>query len=170
MKIGSGKFLAKTENPTISVDKCKQSRYNEFTNVNNVTGVILMNVERISLTDAEWRVMECLWASSPQTGRELVEKLEKQESWSRSTTLTLLRRMETKGAVICDTAVHPNTFRPLIVREDAAVQETEALLERVYKGSLSFLVSSLTKKQTLPKEEIEKLYVILNQLEEGEHD
>ena len=51
----------------------------------------------------------------------------------------------------------------------AAVQETEHLLERVYQGSVSLMVSSLAKKQTLSQEEIDKLYAILREMEE-EHD
>ena len=47
--------------------------------------------------------------------------------------------------------------------------ETEHLLERVYQGSVSLMVSSLAKKQTLSQEEIDKLYAILREMEE-DHD
>ena len=60
-------------------------------------------------------------------------------------------------------------YRPQVAREDAAVQETEHLLERMYQGSVSLMVSSLVKKQTLSQEEIDKLYAILREVEE-EHD
>lgn len=125
-----------------------------------------MSVQRINLTTAEWSVMECLWESSPRTGREATQWLENRLGWNRSTTLTLLRRMEAKGAVASDTLDGIKTFRPLVRREEAALQETEDFLDRVYKGSLSMLVSSLTKKQSLPQEEIDELYEILRQLEE----
>jgi len=124
----------------------------------------------LTLTEAEWTVMECLWEKSPRTGRETVVCLEKKMGWSRSTTLTMLRRLEGKGAVATDRAEEPATFRPLIAREEVAVQETENLLERAYKGSLSLLVSSLTKKQSLPQKEIDELYAILKELEEKNHD
>ena len=104
------------------------------------------------------------------TGREATQCLEERMGWNRSTTLTLLRRMETKGAVACDTADGIKTFRPLVRREDAALRETEHFLDRVYNGSLSMLVSSLTKKQTLPQEEIDALYAILRQLEEAKNN
>ena len=125
-----------------------------------------MNGKHISLTEAEWTVMECLWEKSPRTGRETVSWLEQKVGWTRSTTLTMLRRLEAKGAVAGDTAGELKTFRPLIAREDVAVQETENLLERAYKGSLSLLVSSLTKKQALPQKEIDELYAILREMEE----
>lgn len=129
-----------------------------------------MNEQYISLTEAEWTVMECLWESSPRTGRETVAWLERKMGWTRSTTLTLLRRLEGKGAVEGNTEGELKTFRPLVLREDVAVRETESLLDRVYKGSLSLLVSSLTKKQSLPQKEIDELYAILREMEEKNSD
>lgn len=123
----------------------------------------------MGLTEAEWQAMECLWTSAPRTGREIIDALGKTTGWSRSTTLTLLRRLEDKGAVSAVSEGGMKHYRPQVAREDAAVQETEHLLERVYQGSVSLLVSSLVKKQTLSQEEIDKLYAILREMEE-EHD
>ena len=120
----------------------------------------------MNLTEAEWSVMECLWKNESLTGRAATELLESAVGWSRSTTLTLLRRLEAKGAVgtkVCDGL---KTFFPLIRREDAAMHETESFLDRVYNGSLSLMVSSLTKRSQLSHEEIDALYGILKQLEE----
>lgn len=123
----------------------------------------------MGLTEAEWQVMECLWMSALRTGREIIDALGKTTGWSRSTTLTLLRRLEDKGAVSAVSEGGMKHYRPQVAREDAAVQETEHLLERVYQGSVSLMVSSLVKKQTLSQEEIDKLYAILREMEE-EHD
>ena len=123
----------------------------------------------MGLTEAEWQVMEFLWTSAPRTGREIIDALGKTTGWSRSTTLTLLRRLEDKGAVSAVSEGGMKHYRPQVAREDAAVQETEHLLERVYQGSVSLLVSSLVKKQTLSQEEIDKLYAILREMEE-DHD
>ena len=129
-----------------------------------------MNDKHISLTEAEWTVMECLWEKSPRTGRETVAWLDQKMGWTRSTTLTMLRRLEAKGAVAGDTEGELKTFRPLIGREEVAVRETENLLDRAYKGSLSLLVSSLTKKQSLPQNEIDELYAILREMEGKKDD
>ena len=129
-----------------------------------------MNDKNLTLTEAEWTVMECLWEQSPRTGRETVAWLDQKMGWTRSTTLTMLRRLEAKGAVAGDTEGELKTFRPLIAREEVAVRETENLLDRAYKGSLSLLVSSLTKKQSLPQNEIDELYAILREMEGKNHD
>ena len=121
----------------------------------------------MNLTNMEWNVMEMLWERGSVTGREAAEWLENQLGWSRSTTLTHLRRMEAKGAVGSSTDDRLKTFRPLISRENAAIAETEDFLSRVYKGSLSMMVSSFTRRQTLSKEEIDQLYDILDKIEEG---
>ena len=129
-----------------------------------------MEKEHIRLTEAEWAVMECLWEKEPRTGREVVQWLGKRMGWTRSTSLTLLRRLEAKGAVSGEADGERKVFRPLIRREDAALRETESLLDRVYKGSLSLMVSSLTKKQPLRQEEIDELYSILREMEAGSND
>lgn len=129
-----------------------------------------MSDKNITLTNAEWSVMECLWESAPKTGREITDYLEAREGWNRSTTLTLLSRLEAKGAVVSDSEGRKKTFSPLLRREDAALHEAEDFLSRVYKGSLSLMVSSLTKKKALPKEEIDQLYAMLKKLEEVENN
>lgn len=129
-----------------------------------------MGNQHINLTDAEWNVMECLWEKSPRTGRETIDYLKERMGWSRSTTLTLLRRMEEKGAVGSELSGDVKQFIPMISREQAAIQETEDFLGRVYKGSLGMMLSSFTKKQTLSKNEIDELYSILKELEANTDD
>lgn len=129
-----------------------------------------MAKEHINLTEAEWRVMECLWERSPQTGREVIQQLEEKAGWNRSTTLTLLSRLEGKGAVSTNSEGSKKTFSAVLQREDAAMRETEDFLSRVYKGSLSLLVSSMTKKKALSKNEIQELYAMLKELEGGNED
>ena len=70
-------------------------------------------------------------------------------------------------------AAHPgNVWLPIISlrREDAALGETKDFLDRVYQGSLSLMVSALTKKQALSREELDELYELLKGLEEDRHD
>ena len=129
-----------------------------------------MTENKISLTQAEWSVMECLWASGPLTGREVTQRMEKSCGWSRSTTLTLLSRLEHKGAMKGVTAEKgPKTFLPVLRREDAALEETKDFLNRVYQGSLSLMVSALTKKQALSQKELDELYELLKGLEGERH-
>ncbi len=123
-----------------------------------------------TLTSAEWSVMEHLWEQGSLTGREATERMEAQLGWNRSTTLTHLRRMEGKGTVKSTQQDGVKTYFPVLSREDAALQETQGFLRRVYNGSLSMMMSALTKKERLSQEEIDALYALLDGLEGKEHD
>lgn len=115
----------------------------------------------IDLTNAEWNVMDCLWEKAPQTGREIVDTLRERVGWSKSTTLTMLKRMTEKKLISCEDSQKLRMYSPCIDRDAAVKKETESFLNRVYKGSISLMVSAMTQKQELSKEEIKELYEIL---------
>ena len=117
------------------------------------------------LSAAQWSLMESLWESGSLTGREATEAMSKKIGWNRSTTLTLLRRMEEKGFIGSALENGVKTYFPLLHREEAALKETESFLDRVYDGSISLLVSAMTHKRALPQEEIDQLYALLDELE-----
>ena len=123
-------------------------------------------MEQMNVTAAEWNLMECLWESAPRSGREAVEYMKKHTGWSRSTTLTMLRRMTEKGYIRCCDEDAMKSYSPLLNREDAVLCETRGFLDRVYKGSVGMMLSAMTKKQQLTKAEIDELYEILRQAEE----
>ena len=129
-----------------------------------------MDRETVALSEAEWKVMEELWKEAPATGRELTERLEKRCGWNRSTTLTLLRRMEAKGAVSASQTGGVKSFSPLLRQEEAALKETQSFLSRVYHGSLSMMVSTLSQKQALSRKEIDELYALLKEAEVKQND
>ena len=129
-----------------------------------------MGKEHISLSEAEWKVMEELWHCESATGRELCERMDDRCGWNRSTTLTLLRRMEGKGAVEGRQEGPVKVFCPLLRREEAALRETESFLSRVYHGSLSMMVSTLSRRQALSQKEIDELYALLKEAEVKKDD
>jgi len=120
-----------------------------------------------SFTPTEWKLMECLWEKGSVTGREAVDYLHAHAAWSRSTTLTMLRRMTEKGVIACvDHEDGVKTYAPLVSRQQAVQRETHDFLSRVYHGSVSQMVSAVTEKQNLTQQEIEELYAILRRAEE----
>ena len=121
------------------------------------------------LTDAEWTLMEQLWSFPGATGRALTEALRETTGWSRSTTLTLLRRLVEKGAVRTEEPNGMNLYYPTLTREDAAVSQTRDFLGRVYHGSLSLLISAMTREEGLSQTEIDELHTILDEMEAKQH-
>ena len=61
-------------------------------------------------------------------------------------------------------------FRPLLRREAAALRETESFLSRVYQGSLSMMVSTLSRRKALSQKEIDELYALLKEAEVKKDD
>ncbi len=118
------------------------------------------------LSTAEWHVMESLWADSPKVGSRVVADLKKSVGWSRSTTLTMLRRMSDKGLILCEDGDDMKVYRPMVERREAVQKETQSFLDRVYHGSLSMLVNHFVEKESLSREEIDELRRILDQASE----
>lgn len=124
----------------------------------------------INLTDAEWNVMEFLWENPPKSGRETIDYMKESLEWNRSTTLTLLRRLEDKNAIYSEILNDVKVYYPSISREQAAIKETTSFLSKVYNGSLSMMLSTFTQKQNLSKNEIQELYDILKEMEANADD
>lgn len=121
------------------------------------------------LSSAEWNLMESLWEYSPKVGSQIVTDMAARTGWSRSTTLTMLRRMTEKGLIACEDSGQMKTYAPLIEREEAARKETESFLNRVYNGSISLLVSGFVERQKLTEQEIAELRQLLEKAE-GDRD
>lgn len=123
-----------------------------------------MSDKSIILQQSEWIIMEKLWEESPRTIMQLYHALKENPGWSKSTVNTLLGRMVDKGILYYQEGKKAKQYFPKINREDAALAETESLLDRVYKGSVSMMMNTLVKKKNFSKEEIEELYGILKGL------
>lgn len=115
----------------------------------------------VSLSAGEWRVMESLWNSSPQTLTGLVRGLAPDTGWSKSTIVTMVSRLEAKGAVSYTEGVRARQYFPAIKREQAALEETESLLRRVYRGSVGMMVNTLADGRGLSDQDIEELSAVL---------
>ena len=117
------------------------------------------------LTQQEWLVMEVLW-KEPATLMELVRILEQDPpGWAKSTTATMIRRMEAKGLIAHDTQGRAKVFRAAIDKQAAALAETRSLLDRAFSGSLGLLVNTMVREQGISTEELQELYDILKQAE-----
>ena len=121
----------------------------------------------VTLTNSEWYVLDCLWEHSPLTVMELVERLSQKVGWAKSTTITTLRRMEEKGLVHCEVTGRTCHYRPSVERRQAVRRETRSFLNKVYRGSVGLMVSAMAQDKALTRKEIDELYEILGQAEEG---
>lgn len=125
-----------------------------------------MKKAAFSLTQNEWLVLEELW-KAPATLMELVRALGREPiCWAKSTTATMVRRMEEKELILHETKGKAKVFRPAISREEAALAETQTLLDKAFSGSVGLLVNTLVRQESLSRAELNTLYDILKQAEE----
>ena len=121
---------------------------------------------KITLSDGEWKLMNRLWDHAPRTITELVAALREETGWSKNTVITMLGRLEAKGAVRHEEGLRAKQYYPLIRREDAAWAETESFLSRVYGGSLGLMMSAMVDSHALTEEDIAQLSAILDKAKE----
>ena len=63
---------------------------------------------QVNLSDSEWKLMNRLWEQSPRTIMELTASLKEDTGWSKNTVITMLARLEAKGAVRWNITFHRN--------------------------------------------------------------
>ena len=112
---------------------------------------------KINLSDSEWRLMNRLWDRSPMTITELTAALREDTGWTKNTIITMLSRLEAKGAVRYEEGGRAKQYFPTVDREDAARAETESFLSKVYGGSLGLMVSNLVESHALTEADIAEL-------------
>lgn len=71
----------------------------------------------MKLTEAEWAVMEALWAGESFSLGELTRALYPGQGWSKNTVHTYLKRMEAKGLVKIERS-SPAPYSAGAARED----------------------------------------------------
>lgn len=121
-----------------------------------------------NLTTSEWYVLDCLWEHTPRTVMELVAVLGDKVGWAKSTTITILRRMEDKGLIRAEIQGRSKHYFPCVDRQSCTRAQTRSFLDRVYQGSVGLMVSAMAQEKALSREEIDALYEILRQAEEGQ--
>ena len=125
-----------------------------------------MSEKHITLSAGEWQIMEALWEQSPRTVMELVHALAPETGWSKSTIVTMVGRLEAKGAIAWTSGGKARLYIPAVSREQAALRETESLLRRVYRGSVGMMVSTLADGRGLSQSDIDQLSAILERARE----
>lgn len=125
-------------------------------------------MKRINLSDGEWNIMNVLWEEAPRTITQLTAALKESTGWSKHTIITMLGRMESKGAVRYEKGVRAKQYYPAAERAETVLGETESFLDKVYSGSLGLMVNTMVEKKSLSKKEIDELYAILKRAEEEE--
>lgn len=120
----------------------------------------------VRLSEAEWKVMNLLWQESPRTMMQITNHFKETTGWTKHTVMTFLRRMEEKRAIHHEEGEKAKLYYPDIKRDEAALQETEDFLDKVFDGRMGLMLNTMVEKNALSKEEITEMYEILRRAEE----
>lgn len=117
----------------------------------------------VKLFDSELKIMDVLWREGDTTAKHISDVLKEETGWNMNTTYTLIKRCIKKGAI---ERSEPNFMcHALIPKEDVQEAETNALIDKIYDGSVDKLFAALLGRKKLSAEQIEQLKQIVGDLE-----
>ena len=109
------------------------------------------------LGEIEARFADLIWKYEPLTSGELVKLAEKELTWKKSTTYTVLRRL-------CEKGIFQNEggqVTSLISREEFHAAQSEEFVNEAFSGSLPAFLAAFSHKKKLSEDEIAALEQII---------
>lgn len=110
------------------------------------------------LTEAEEKLAVVIWEREPINSTELIKQCEKTLLWNKSTTYTLLRRIEKKGIAINKDGV----VSSIISEEEYRDKKSTEFLDETFGGSLPKFLATFIRNRKITEEEIDELQRIIN--------
>ena len=119
-------------------------------------------MEDLKLGVVESKFADIIWRDEPLPSGELVKICEKELSWKKPTTYTVLRKL-------CERGIFKNengSVTSLISREDFYAMQSEKFVEETFEGSLPAFIAAFTKRKQLTKDEITELKQFIDSYKE----
>ena len=117
-------------------------------------------MSELSLFESEKRLMEIIWSEAPVESGRLVKLALEKNSWNKSTTYTILRKLIAKGFVKNENSI----VSVLIPKEKVLISESTQIVEDSFSGSLPMFVASfLGAKKTLSDEDADALIKLIKE-------
>lgn len=110
------------------------------------------------LGEIEMRFADLIWEKEPISSGELAKLCEKELSWKKSTTYTILRR-------VCDRELFRNEkgmVTSLVSKEEFQAMQSRQFVEESFHGSLPKFLAAFTSRSKLSEEEIGQLQEIID--------
>lgn len=108
----------------------------------------------------EARFADMIWERAPLSSSELVKLCERELSWKKSTTYTVLKRL-------CERGIFQNekgTVTTLISRQEYYALQSEEFVEENFSGSLLAFLAAFGTRQKLSEGEISELQKIIDSM------
>ena len=117
------------------------------------------------LSEAEWKVMRCLWRKHPSSARDLLETLHAETRWAYTTLKTVLSRLVEKGAVTEKKRANTSWYEPAIDEAPARRSAVRSLLDRAFDGALGSLVHFVLDAESLSNKDRQALAKMIEDAE-----
>ena len=117
----------------------------------------------VTLTEAELRLMEVLWAKGSSTVQQVVESLPADAPLAYNSVLTTIRILEKKGYVEHEKDGRAHIFKPVVARGEAARSEIRNLVRRMFGNSHELLVLNVLEEEQIDLAELNRLRELLKQ-------
>ena len=116
-------------------------------------------MEDYKLGAMETKFAELIWDNEPIPSGELVKLCEKELSWKKSTTYTMLRRL-------CERKIFQNingVVSSIMTKQEFLALQSERFVEETFDGSLPHFLVAFTARKKLSENEIRELQKFINQ-------
>jgi BlaI family penicillinase repressor len=111
----------------------------------------------IRLGRLELQIMSVVWDKGSATVHDVKKALARGRKPAYSTILTMMRKLEAKGYLEHQVSDRTYVYRATISRQTARRSLLGDLLERVFEGSPSLLISSLVEQNRVTEEELREI-------------
>ena len=113
--------------------------------------------EDYGLGALEKRFADIIWEKAPFPMSELIKICEKEFSWKRTTTYTVLKKLSNRGLF----ENVNGTVEIRMEKEEFYARQSEEYIRESFGGSLPGFLTAFTSRKKLSKEEIEELKAII---------
>lgn len=122
-----------------------------------------MNTRRGELSDAERTVLRVLWEQGPATVRQVHQALESaHRRWAYTTVLTLLNRLERKGAAARDRSGFAHVYRAAVTRDQLLADRLDGVADELCDGAKAPLVLALVQGHRFTPDQISEFRRLLD--------
>ncbi|GAB4404490.1 MAG: BlaI/MecI/CopY family transcriptional regulator [Bacteroidia bacterium] len=122
-------------------------------------------MEQKLLTPLELKVMNLLWGLKKALVKEVIDAWEEEPAPKYNTVSTIVRILEEKGFVGHESEGRSHRYFPLISRHKYQKRLMRSVLDNVFAGSMTGLVSSLLDGGHVSRKELEALRTLIDQSE-----
>lgn len=121
--------------------------------------------EPTSISDAEWQVMEAVWAITPPDApaSDVIDTLKASTRWSAATIKTMLNRLVKKGVLATRAEGRRFLYSAVVSREQCVRSESRSFLQRLFRGQAGPMLVHLVRETKLSPDEVAELKKILDQ-------